>query len=275
MQLNELCQLNEIVSRVDSQEDAERMLEKFFEKKCHSNSTNIKYYCDSVTDAECVVIDDELHDIKHCVFKGTNSLKDWVSNLDFYPIDNIPNCPDYKIHRGFYKQWQGLSSFLLKEVEKDAMLSNKRKKLCISGHSLGGAIALLCAIHMYCISEELIERVCTFGAPRVLCKGMAEWYNDHLKEKTIRVVNFLDTIPKLPLTGPILEYQHVDSTKFLFKYGYLAADKECQDLSSSYCYKTIAGFFKGLLLRSGPHKLKTYLDNIDSFTFFTQFPVYS
>ena len=274
MQLNQLCKLNEIVSRVDSQEDAEKKLENFFEKECPSEHSYIKYYCDAATDAECVVINDELHDIKHFVFKGTNSLKDWESNLDFYPIENIPNCPEYKIHRGFYKQWEGLSGFLLKEVEVDTMVSSKRKKICISGHSLGGAIAILCAIHMYCISDGIVERVCTFGAPRVLCQDMARWYNVHLKEKTIRVVNFLDTIPKLPLAGPILKYQHVDSTKILFKYGYLAPDNGGETPSLSYYYKTMAGFFKGLLLRSGPHQLKTYLDNIDSFTFFTQFPVY-
>lgn len=274
MNLNQLCKLNEIVYQINSQEDAEKMLGNFFERD-FNKSTYMKYYSDSSTDAECVVINDDVYDIKHIVFKGTNSLKDWESNLDFFPVDIIQNCPEYKIHRGFYEQWKSLFSFLLREVEADGLLSCKRKKLVISGHSLGGALAIICAIHMYCISEMLVERVCTFGAPRVLNKNLAGWYNDHLKQITIRVVNFLDTVPKLPISGPIFEFQHVDSTKFLFKYGYLIPDNSKEDEPSlSYCYKTIVGFLKGLLLRSAPHQLKVYSECVDSFTFFTQFPIY-
>jgi len=265
MELLQLCKLNEIVSRINSQKDAETLLKDF-------EFNYIKYYKDNLTDAECVVVDDEYHNIKHFIFKGTDSVKDWKSNMDFYPVSISPGHPDFKIHRGFFEQWLSLSSWLKNEVEKD-----NEKQLVISGHSLGGAIAIICAIYMYCISDTLVKRVCTFGAPRCLCKDMTKWYNSHLKTKTIRVLNSMDTIPKLPLPGPILEYCHVDAIKFEFKFGCsLIAD----NLSSThlgnifYCYKKIIQFVRGMMLRSEPHLLTTYVEYVEAFTFFTQFPIY-
>lgn len=276
MHLTQLCKLNEIVSRIDSQLKAETLLKDFD----FINESTLKYYKDDITDAECVVFDDDFNDVKHFIFKGTNSIKDWESNINFFPVTIQADHPDFKIHRGFYEQWLSLSSWLKKEVlDGNKLLRDKRKKLIISGHSLGGAIAIICAIYMQCISETLIKRVCTFGAPRCLCDDLAEWYNKRLKTRTIRVLNCMDTVPKLPLSGPIFNYMHVDSTKFEFNFGGCAiiADNP-SDLSKLgnvlYYYKKFTNFFKGLMLRSEPHMLSTYMENVESFTFFTQFPIY-
>jgi hypothetical protein len=273
MDLIQLCNVNEIVSRIDSQLEAETLLRDidFIDR------ATIKYFKDARTDAECVVFDDVNVNVKHFIFKGTNSSKDWESNMNFFPVTIEPDHPGLKIHQGFYEQYASLSSWLKKEVVEDSGL--KRKKLVLSGHSLGGALATICAIYMQCISETLVKRVVTFGSPRCLCDDMAEWYNKRLKSRTIRVLNCMDTVPKLPPSGPIFRFTHVDSTKFEFKFGGCAilADtlSESNTVGSAlYCYRRLTGFFKGLMLRSGPHMLTTYLENMEGFTFFTQFPVY-
>ena len=276
MDLTQLCKLNEIVSRIDSQVEAEALLKEFE----FIDQATIKYFKDTVTDAECVVFDDDNKNVKHFIFKGTNSIKDWESNVNFFPVTIQSDKPDFKLHRGFYEQWLSLSSWLKKEIFDECnVLHDKRKQLVISGHSLGGAIAIICAIYMQCISERLIKRVCTFGAPRCLNDDMVEWYNQRLKSRTIRVLNCMDTVPKLPLSGPIFNYTHVDSTKFEFKFGgcSLIADNPSSSCNMSnvlYYYKKFSSFFKGLMLRSEPHLLTTYLEHVESFTFFTQFPIY-
>ena len=285
MDLKSLCKLNDIVSKIDSEEDIKKNLKEIniIFKHNDDHPIYIKYFKHVETDAEVVVINDDLNNIKHFVFKGTDSKKDWQTNFDFIPIEIVVGgIKKYKIHRGFYEQWRGLSTWLKNEILKDGLLYSKNpKKLVISGHSLGGALAIICSIYMYCISNSLVQKVCTFGAPRVVCKGLTEWYNERLKCKTIRVINYFDIIPKLPLPGPLFEFCHVDSKNvFEFKYKgyYLISDKPYSNESTIenvlfYCQK-FTGFFKGLMMRSEPHSLSTYLENMDSFSFFNDFPIY-
>jgi hypothetical protein len=270
MNLTELCELNTIVAAVNSQQDLEA--NTLLMKKFHY----AQYYKDEETDAEFVSLYNGDEHTKLFIFKGTDSLKDWETNLDFKPVAVIPGHPDFKIHRGFYEQFLGLATFIRKEMTKfeyKCPRVSRYPQFILSGHSLGGTLAIITALHMYSIRPSLVRRVVTFGSPRVLCKDLTEWYNDHLSSRTIRVVNFFDTIPKLPPPGPILEYCHVNSTLFLFKYGYLVPERDDEPTSIGYYYRKCSGFVKGLLMRSYPHNLSHYLNMVQSFAFLKQYRI--
>lgn len=272
MHLNKLCEINNIVSNINSQEDAEKSFQ-------NDHFSYIKYYQNKKTDAECVILDDDEHAIKHIIFKGTDSLIDWEYNLDFFPVALTDERPEFKIHRGFYEQWLSLSEWIIKEIETDG-LNLKRKKVVISGHSLGGAIAIICAIYLYCISDTLVQNVITIGAPRAVCIDMKEWYDKRLKKRTIRIIDIFDTVPKLPLAGPLLQFSHVDGINFRFYRGNLLPDDNSQIENESvfgsfkhYC-NVFSGFFRGVIRFSTHHHLSSYMDNINSFSFFKQYSVY-
>jgi predicted lipase len=101
-------------------------------------------------------------------FCGSNSKVDWKNNFHFwkkaYKDAEIP----FNAHSGFLKCWK----LIRHEVEEQVKALNP-VSITVTGHSYGGAIAVLCAEDMgYCFPDVKIQMV-TFGAPRVI--GWKNW----------------------------------------------------------------------------------------------------
>lgn len=112
-----------------------------------------------------------------------------------------------RFHRGFMAALAEVWEPLLQTVE--ASLKAKRRPLWITGHSLGGAIALLAAWRFH---QKFIEvhRICTFGAPMVGNKAAADAYHREFPNKIVRYVDYCDMVPKLPTISLLSnEYDHV------------------------------------------------------------------
>eukprot|EP00128_Syssomonas_multiformis_P002218 Colp12_sorted_trinity150504_noHs@33873 len=77
-------------------------------------------------------------------------------------------------------------------------------KYVMIGHSLGGAIATLCAIDVH-TKFGVEPTLYTFASPRVLNPTMAQWAN--LKFPHLRVVNQIDIVPKLPTE--VMGFRHL------------------------------------------------------------------
>ena len=88
------------------------------------------------------------------IFRGTNNLINWMSNLK---VEAVPfkAVPDAQVHSGFYE--------IAQSVRKKLKLDQK-KLITVTGHSLGGAVALLFGALLH--DEGYDVRVITFGAPR-------------------------------------------------------------------------------------------------------------
>jgi triacylglycerol lipase len=70
----------------------------------------------------------------------------------------------------------------------------KRERLWFTGHSLGGALAMLCA-HGW---DGAVEGVYTFGQPRAGDAAFRNEYNERLGAATFRVVHGDDIVPRVP-----------------------------------------------------------------------------
>ncbi|MBP2143882.1 hypothetical protein J2127_001051 [Methanococcus voltae] len=85
------------------------------------------------------------------------------------------------------------------------LVRTNNQKIYITGHSLGGAQALLSAF--VCDSLKDFERITTFGQPRVGDKNFAKWVTEKIqndaknKSKYFRVVNKYDPVANLPYWG--------------------------------------------------------------------------
>jgi hypothetical protein len=124
-------------------------------------------------------------------FRGTNParLTNWVTDA----VVRLVECGEYdgRVHHGF-------SAALQRSWDKVEPILNAAagKPLFLTGHSMGGALAVLTACRLAKTGRPPIATY-TFGAPRVgdpaFCDGYAL--------PTYRVVNRLDFVPEMPLAS--------------------------------------------------------------------------
>lgn len=130
-----------------------------------------------VDDTECFIV--HPHDLKWAalVFRGTDSLQNWMENLDAAPIP----APVGRVHEGFIKD-------LNKVWEKvTAVLASLDCPIFYAGHSLGAALATLAA------SRRAPRATYTYGSPLVGDRAFA----DSLAH-VFRFVNHLDVVTTVP-----------------------------------------------------------------------------
>ena len=97
---------------------------------------------------------------------------------------------------------KGISNALC-ELDKDV-------SVYFTGHSLGGALATLAAYKFILYKDQKeMTALYTFGAPRVVKMAMAKAIQKELSGRFYRIVNNLDTVPRLPPRIPlVLEFRH-------------------------------------------------------------------
>ncbi|KAA8493617.1 Lipase [Porphyridium purpureum] len=145
------------------------------------------------------------HEARHIVssFRGTVSLRNWISNLQFMLVDPgrcdeftaLP--PDVRLHQGFYSTYHSISRGMIDEVLK-LHAECPDYTVYVTGHSLGGAMASMHAMALVLagIPAHLIEMY-TFGQPRPGNDAFSREWDARLK-KGYRIVNNYDMVPHLP-----------------------------------------------------------------------------
>jgi len=108
--------------------------------------------------------------------RGSATLSNFATNLRFKLVSAEKPFDDSgggrgKVHGGFQEAAFGLWGCLVPELQKlqeeRQEQQQQQKKLCFTGHSLGGATALLCAGHAAASGMNDVAEVVTFGGPRV------------------------------------------------------------------------------------------------------------
>ena len=155
-------------------------------------------------------------------FRGSKEGKDWLINAQFAlePLCWLNGQDIAEVHRGFLKQFESVDV----EVVRQVRVLRKQfpgMPIFITGHSLGGALATLCALEFK--RQGLAPAsVITFGAPRVGNKAFAEIYNRSLKDLTLNFVNEGDPVPLVPTLA--LGYRDVGHEVFLRRNGAVEYD---------------------------------------------------
>jgi len=118
-----------------------------------------------------------------------------------------------RFHKGFADAiaeiWPELSAAVEAEVKE------RDRPVWITGHSLGGALALYAA---WLLKRKFVpvHEVCTFGAPMIGNREASEAFNREFAGKIFRYINGRDPVPKLPTMSLVAnEFLHVDSERLV------------------------------------------------------------
>jgi predicted lipase len=176
----------------------------------------------------------EYEDYSVISFAGTkglekpNGTRTWISNFDAYPLRELPEdiTEDRKriiistfglvkdgpwgkgtIHDGFYTGWLFFKNLV------NACI-NKNKAIFCTGHSRGGALAVLCGRHIAKNIHDIPApiSVLSFGNPSVGIKEFRDEY-EHLGLFTTRITHGVDIVPTMPPYA--LGFRHVGNHVYL------------------------------------------------------------
>lgn len=100
-----------------------------------------------------------------------------------------------RFHRGFMQALDEIWLPLITAV--DAVVARKDRPLYVTGHSLGGALALLAAWRLQ-RNMIAVHNVYTFGAPMVGNEAAAKAFEKEFPGRIYRYVDGGDMVPKLP-----------------------------------------------------------------------------
>lgn len=142
-------------------------------------------------------------------FRGSESARDWITNAKL--VTDPGPLLDSQVHEGFQ---DALFPVVIKIVSVIYQFDpNREKDIWITGHSLGGALAVLLTA-MLIIDEIKVKGLYTFGAPRVGNTKFAEEFDKNFQGISFRVVNEGDLVPHLPSDPP---FYHTKN-RILFKH---------------------------------------------------------
>ena len=131
-------------------------------------------------------------------FRGSDERRDWIANLSFLSKDGV--------HRGFLREWQKFEPQVKSWLEGN---ETDFDTICTTGHSLGGAIAVLCARSSFDWYPGRVSQIITLGAPPVFYSYEAQKFAERklrdqlgaeaLQYRCLRIIHRNDIVTWFPL----------------------------------------------------------------------------
>jgi triacylglycerol lipase len=134
--------------------------------------------------------------------RGTKTIWDWLGDFDAAPLPWIVDPTIGLVHMGFALVYEHIRSSVRQLVTTKCP---GVKNIWVTGHSLGGALAVLAAFDILKNTVGIVPQVYTFAGPRVGDLKFNGSFNAVIPVCN-RIVNFMDVVPQVPL--PPL-YDHV------------------------------------------------------------------
>jgi triacylglycerol lipase len=162
-------------------------------------------------------------------FRGTHFLSEWLRDVELALVTYRFRSSAGLAHIGFQAIYETLRQSLFKVLSQ---LGPNPLPILVVGHSLGGALATLCALdsEVANLSNGTIQAV-TFASPRVGDTQFRDQFNK-IVSPCLRIANRWDTVPNLPFDFPFA-YRHVGQAAVI-DGGFTLDLGEAHDLCSGY-----------------------------------------
>jgi pimeloyl-ACP methyl ester carboxylesterase len=193
----------------------EEYLERLRVRLAEWGFERVDYLSDAGTDVHCVVASNREYVLVS--FRGTEQSRvmNWLANVRAAQVGG-PHWKKGKVHRGFANALNSILDDVRAKVSLHAQVNGVWKKpVWLTGHSLGGALAVLAAFRLK-QEKHGVQGIYTFGQPAVGGEEFIEQITTELALPYFRVVNHQDLIPKTP-TGNLLgaKYAHGGTLCFI------------------------------------------------------------
>jgi triacylglycerol lipase len=148
-------------------------------------------------------------------FRGTQPGRpmDWF--VDFGAIHRPWDHGTGTVHGGFYDALKAVWGAALpgtRRILPERLRERGNRTVWMTGHSLGGALAELCAAQTMLVEKIPVQGVYTFGQPRVGNTAFAKAVHDAFGARIHRFVNDRDIVPRVPLFS--MQYCHYGNLRF-------------------------------------------------------------
>lgn len=205
--------------------------------------TQVFIMCDEAEDANLIVIsfrgtepfdaDDWITDFDYSWYEIPNLGKVHMGFLEALGLGNRVNTSTFQMHlqaksvdvdamvdsemRSDSKEvipamGEMTAYYAVRRKLKELLQQHKNAKFVVTGHSLGGALAILFpTVLMLHGEEEALQRllgICTFGQPRVGDRELGRYVEARLEARYLRVVYCNDLVPRLPYDNKTFLYKH-------------------------------------------------------------------
>lgn len=196
----------------------------------------------------------------YVVFRGSSSIKNWVSNFDatHATYRKWPEC-DCNVHKGFQNAYESVYTHVLKEVHA-LQKTYPTAAVKVTGHSLGAALAQLTGMGL--IRDGVPVSMYNFGQPRTGDDKYAAFVGKKMTN-AFRVTHYKDEVPHIPPTFPI-QYHHTKTEYYENQNGSVkkcngsGEDPSCADQwNQLQCNVDDHMTYLGVYLQCGAHATLT------------------
>lgn len=149
-------------------------------------------------DAQALLLKDDTNNTLYVSFRGSSNI------LDFRDVLNIgaKRTKYGLVHSGFFDQYESLRDMLLPHVQDP----NIHHIFC-SGHSMGGAVALIASVHIKDAYPQKNVNCYSYGSPVAACRLFFK-HAEELLDELISVEHENDIIPWIPLNPMLTTYRN-------------------------------------------------------------------
>ncbi len=133
--------------------------------------------------------------------EGIGNIRDWIVDFWASPEQDWDNEGPFDmalIHKGFKRSLDAVYNGIIERVR-----DNGNKPVFITGHSLGGSLAILCAYKFQAVDNINVKGVYTFAAPRPGNGHFRYKYDKLLGDRTFCWEYKNDPVPHFPPTGAL------------------------------------------------------------------------
>ena len=162
---------------------------KSVEKINAAYEKEFKIYTNEINEIRYIVLTDDSTKSHYVAIRGTSNSHNAMQDINF--LKDKSKRLGINIHTGFHRTSEMIADDLLSRLDKTY-------KVCVTGHSLGGADAVIVSWYLDYANFN-VEECVTFGQPKVTDSHGIRTMRD--KIKLTRVVNETDVVPLVPPTG--------------------------------------------------------------------------